>query len=76
MITRADSNNQALPSDLESRDPEERYVTPSYLARYWNVHINTIYRDIQKGALRAYRLPGGPLRIRWSDAQAYGRPVE
>jgi excisionase family DNA binding protein len=53
-----------------------RYVSPSYLARYWDVHVNTIYRDIRKGALPASRLPGGQFRIAIDDARRYGRPVE
>lgn len=56
--------------------PEERHVTASWLARYWGVHIQTIYRDIRKGALKAYRVPGGQFRIKWRDAQRYGRPVD
>jgi predicted site-specific integrase-resolvase len=55
---------------------DQRYVTPSYLARFWSVHVNTVYRDIRKGALRAFRMPGGQLRVRWIDARRYGRPCE
>lgn len=61
------------PGELDAR---LRTVTVSWLARFWSVHENTIYRDIRKGALRAYRLPGGQLRIRVSDANRYGRPTE
>jgi excisionase family DNA binding protein len=56
--------------------PLERHVSPSWLAHHWQVHIDTIYRDIRKGALPAFRLPGGQLRIKWSDAKKYGRPIE
>lgn len=55
---------------------EERYVSPSFLARYWGVHLNTVYRDIRKGALPASRLPGGQFRIAIDDARRYGRPIE
>jgi excisionase family DNA binding protein len=55
---------------------EERYVSPSWLAEYWDVHVHTIYRDIRKRALRATRMPGGRFRIRWIDARRYGRPLE
>ena len=55
---------------------EDRHVSPSYLADYWGVHINTIDRDIRKGALPAVRLPGGQFRVRWFEARRYGRPVE
>lgn len=64
--------SQRQPTDLEG----ELHISPSRLANYWGVHINTIYRDISKGALRAFRLPGGQLRIRTSDARRYGRPIE
>jgi excisionase family DNA binding protein len=45
-------------------------------ARIWRVCVETVRRDIRKGALRAYRLPGGSLRILRSDLLAYGRPQE
>ena len=51
-------------------------VSPARLAAYWGVHVQTIYRDLKKGALRGYRLPGGDIRIRVSDARKYGRPIE
>jgi excisionase family DNA binding protein len=76
MIIRSDRTNEIQPSQIEHREAEERHVSPSWLARHWNVHIDTIYRDIRKGALPASRLPGGQLRIRWADAKKYGRPVE
>ena len=53
----------------------ERYVTPSELARYWRVSTDTIYRDIKKGALPAYRVgSSGTIRVRIEDARRYGRP--
>jgi predicted site-specific integrase-resolvase len=54
----------------------EAAVSPAWLASRWGVNVQTIYRDIRKGALRAYRLPGGDLRIRIRDARSYGKPVE
>ena len=54
----------------------EAAVSPARLADVWGVSVQTIYRDIRKGALRAYRLPGGDLRIRIRDARRYGKPVE
>jgi excisionase family DNA binding protein len=71
--------NQADPKDdrrSQSGQGEGLHISPSRLATYWNVHPNTVYRDIRKGALRAFRLPGGQLRIRISDARRYGRPVD
>jgi excisionase family DNA binding protein len=54
----------------------EAAIAPAELAAKWGVRVQTIYRDIRKGALRAYRLPGGDLRIRIRDARRYGKPVE
>ena len=51
-------------------------VSPQELATHWDVHVQTIYRDIRKGALVAFRLPGGDIRIRSTDARRYGRPIE
>lgn len=62
-------NRAAVPA-------EDRHVSPSYLADYWGVHVNTIYRDIRKGALPVQRMPSGRIRVRWIDARRYGRPVE
>lgn len=84
MITRSDRTNDITPGSLAGRldvpTSEERiegpHISPSRLADYWGVHVNTIYRDVRKGALRAFRLPGGQLRIRTSDARRYGRPNE
>lgn len=50
-------------------------VTVAWLAEHWAVSEQTIRRDIAKGALRAYRLPSGALRVRMSDAIRYGRPL-
>lgn len=61
---------------LSSGDPNESAISPSRLADYWGVHVNTVYRDIRKGALRAFRLPSGRVRIRRGDADRYGRPIE
>lgn len=54
----------------------EAAISPAELASKWGVRVQTIYRDIRKGALPAYRLPGGDLRIRIRDARRYGKPVE
>lgn len=61
-----------LPTEGEAGGP---HVSPGRLAAYWGVHPNTVYRDIRKGALPAFRLPGGQLRIRTTDARRYGRPI-
>jgi predicted site-specific integrase-resolvase len=51
-------------------------ISPARLARFWGVNVQTVYRDLRKGALRGFRLPGGDIRIRVSDARRYGRPIE
>ena len=57
-----------------ARRDEPLVISPSRLAAYWGVSVRTIYRDIHKGALPAFRV-GGQLRIRMTDARQYGRPV-
>jgi hypothetical protein len=64
------NNMQVTPDELQ---PPE--VSPSWVADFWNVHPNTIYRSIQKGDLRARKLPNGTCRIAYQDAKAYGAPV-
>lgn len=54
-------------------DPD-RMVSPGEIARFWRVDVNVIYRDIRKGALLAYKLPGGTLRVPLSEGRRYGRP--
>ncbi len=49
-------------------------LSPARLAAHWGVDVQTVYRDIRKGALRAFRLPSGRFRIRREDADRYGRP--
>jgi excisionase family DNA binding protein len=77
MIDSRQLNNRMVTGDsLRDRDGDERFVEPTELAAYWGVHVQTVYRDLRKGALPHLRLPGGRLRIRWSDARRYGRPNE
>lgn len=56
-------------------DPRTRHVTVRDLAAYWNVTTKTIYRHIDKGALKVLRLPGGNIRIPVEEARAYGKPL-
>lgn len=65
-----------VAGDPGQKDARLRTVSPAWLAAHWNVHPNTVYRDIRKGALKAFRLPGGQLRVLRSDADRYGKPVE
>jgi excisionase family DNA binding protein len=60
--------------DIETHS--EPSVSVGELARYWHVSTRTIYRDIFKGALPAFRLPGGTMRVKTTDARTYGRPIE
>jgi len=79
MIRSSDLQNNAVrPATIDDRTEAEMgpHVSPSRLATFWGVHINTVYRDIRKGALKAFRLPGGQIRIRTRDARRYGRPME
>lgn len=81
MIRNADLQNRAVnPSQLSDRQSGapsgSENVSPSRLADYWGVHVNTVYRDIRKGALPAVRLPSGRIRIRRQDADRYGRPQD
>ena len=70
-------NRAVSPDALRNREgQDEPRLRPSQLAREWGVHTHTVYRDIRKGALRAERTPSGRFRIRRSDADTYGRPVE
>jgi excisionase family DNA binding protein len=74
MIPRAENTNDLSSGSIERRD--DPAVSTSELAREWGVSKRTVQRDILKGALRAFRTPGGSFRIRRSDANRYGRPVE
>lgn len=47
------------------------YLTPAATAEYLGVHINTVYRLIQKGELKATRLGQRLLRISEQEIQKY-----
>jgi excisionase family DNA binding protein len=67
----------AVPRPFDLATDSDHYVTVTELARYWNVSVDTVYRDIKKGALRAYRVgSSGKIRVRVEDARQYGRPVD
>jgi len=62
-------------SDFDLATHPGPYVTVIQLARYWKVSVDTVYRDIKKGALHAYRVGSSrKIRIRIEDARRYGRP--
>ena len=57
------------------RRKSQPFITVTELAGYWNVSVDTVYRDINKGALRAYRVgSAGTIRVSTQDARQYGRP--
>ena len=57
------------------RRKSQAFITVTELATYWNVSVDTVYRDIAKGALRAYRVgSAGTIRVRTEDARSYGCP--
>ena len=67
----------AVPEAFDLASDSDHYVTVTELARYWKVSVDTVYRDIKKGALRAYRVgSSGKIRVRVEDARQYGRPVD
>jgi excisionase family DNA binding protein len=72
MIRSHDLTDRAVRSPKAA---EPQSLSPQELAAEWGCHVDTVYRDIRKRALRAYRLPGGSLRIRREDADRYGRPL-
>lgn len=54
----------------------EVHVTVPQLAEYWKVHTRTIYRHIEKGALRVIFVgPYRAIRVPIQEARRYGRPV-
>ena len=62
---------------IESKDrAESRLLSPTQVAEELNLHINTIYKIIQRGDLRVYNLSveGGRdkyFRIRRDDLESY-----
>ncbi len=67
----------AVPEAFDLASDSDHYVTVTELARYWKVSVDTVYRDIKKRALRAYRVgSSGKIRVRVEDARQYGRPVD
>jgi excisionase family DNA binding protein len=49
--------------------PSERLLTINQVAERWGCHHVTVRRAIAAGRLRAYRLPGGRLRVDAYDAE-------
>jgi len=75
MIDNSKLANRAVRLDVPmNTDSADVHVSPEQLASFWGVHVNKVYRDIRKGALRAFRIPSGRWRIRRDDMRRYGRP--
>jgi excisionase family DNA binding protein len=69
--------HQAGSGDFDLATHNGHYVTVTDLAHYWKVSVDTVYRDIKKGALRAYRVgSSGKIRVHVDDARQYGRPAD
>ena len=67
----------AAPRIFDLATDSDYYVTVTELARYWKVSVDTVYRDIKKGALQVYRVgSSGKIRVRVEDARQYGRPAD
>ena len=60
---------------VDIKTHSEALITVEELAAYWRVSERTIYRDIEKGAIKTVlRLPGGHIRIPITVAREYGKP--
>jgi 5-methylcytosine-specific restriction endonuclease McrA len=69
------SSKVDLENRLVAHLADDTAVSPSRLASDWGVHVHTVYRDIRKGNLQAFRLPNGCLAIPIEAARSYGVPI-
>lgn len=67
-------HEESLDNRTVHAERRSDYVSPEHIASHWGVHVNTVYRDIRKGALPYFRLPSGRYRIHRRDADRYGKP--
>lgn len=58
-------------TDYPGQD-RRRWVSVLDVAQMWGVSDDKVRADIKKGALEAYTV-GGCIRVRYTDALAYGR---
>ena len=64
------------PRILDLATHREPHITVEQLAEFWGVSPRTLYRHIEKGALRVvYIGPFRRIRIPIQEARRYGRPV-
>lgn len=49
----------------------DRPFSPRTLAEHYGVHVNTVYGWVKAGAIGYFKTPGGDIRFRPSDVQAY-----
>ena len=76
MILRSiDKTDSRPPMTNDVTAKSKAFVTPLQLATYLDVHPQTIYRQIRKGALRVVRV-GRVIRIRLADALRYASPSD
>lgn len=61
-------------TDYQGTD-RRKYLTVLDVAEMWGVSDDKVRADIRKGALPAYTV-GGCVRVRMSDAHAYGQPIK
>ena len=70
-------NIRSIIDDIESKDRADcRLLSPTEVAEELNLHVNTVYKIIQRGDLRVYNLSvdGGRdkyFRIRRDDLESY-----
>jgi len=61
----------------DQNNPIEPMLTTSEVARILNVHINTVRRWSNQGALKAYRIGSrGDRRFRKDDVDAFSKVTE
>jgi len=76
-VTMGTLARRAATHGVDLAEDNDHYVTVTELARYWKVSVDTVYRDIKKGALQAYRVgSSGKIRVHVEDARRYGRPTD
>lgn len=76
-MTSAPMSEPAVPQRiLDLLAHTEAHVTVEQLAEFWGVSPRTLYRHIEKGALRVvYIGPFRRIRVPIQEARRYGRPM-
>jgi len=55
---------------------EREYMLVREVAEYLRYRVETVRRFIGKGKLRAWRTPGGHMRVLREDVEAWLRPTD